>query len=205
MGSGFFATRDIAAGTIILLDTWLLCLPLNREKWSGSFELFADAYYSAPSSIASLIDDAAPHPTNFEDLRPMLMAQADKWLERKFRRPVCQRDYWLPLAEKIVRAYCTFKNNACEVSDTPEEAFYPTYSRFNHSCDPNIGWSFEGEPDYLIRIYAMRDVKAGEQLFISYTDHLSNRQSPLPLESRQKLTQRNWGFTCACSRCIAEE
>lgn len=43
--------------------------------------------------------------------------------------------------------------------------------------------------------HAVRDIKPGEELTISYVDSLSSRQV------RQDRAKRNWGFGCTCNHC----
>ena len=71
---------------------------------------------------------------------------------------------------------------------------YPTVARLNHSCDPNIEWrSVNGSNR--IEFVALRDIRAGEELFISYIDQSESR------ETRQFELENLYGFTCSCSKC----
>ncbi|KAF2142535.1 uncharacterized protein K452DRAFT_286961 [Aplosporella prunicola CBS 121167] len=54
-------------------------------------------------------------------------------------------------------------------------------SMFNHSRDQNVGW--ERDVDHLlVRYQTLRDVKAGEELCISYGDRLSFKDVDAPTE-----------------------
>ncbi|KAJ8665312.1 hypothetical protein QAD02_006974 [Eretmocerus hayati] len=85
----------------------------------------------------------------------------------------------------------------------PDEVFYRGSilgfysSLFNHSCDPNVSKIFLPGPK--IVFFAVRPIKQGEQLFISYV--------PAPewgKESRQKRLQEKYSFSCDCKRCKAD-
>lgn len=66
------------------------------------------------------------------------------------------------------------------------------YSRFNHSCKPNVSPAFVDPNE---RVYAVRDIKAGEELCTYYVDPLQSK------EYRQFRLQRAYGFTCNCEVC----
>lgn len=77
-------------------------------------------------------------------------------------------------------------------------------SRLNHCCDPNCTWKISRTPDSndprdrTIRVTAIKDIKAGEELTITYIVR-ENR-----VEKRQAELLRAYGFQCACPRCIFE-
>lgn len=65
-------------------------------------------------------------------------------------------------------------------------------SFFNHSCQPNVG-----HVDFERGFVAKRDIKEGEQLFVTYID------------TGLDVAQRNmglvqYGFKCECERCVKE-
>lgn len=95
-------------------------------------------------------------------------------------------------------------NNAREyfVNGRAHIAVNPLYSFFNHSCDPNVTWEDDKATcSSAIRMYTLRSVKAGEELFINYQTELSDKPY---LERREVL--REWlGFDCQCIRCVQEE
>ncbi|KAK9811310.1 hypothetical protein WJX72_001575 [[Myrmecia] bisecta] len=72
---------------------------------------------------------------------------------------------------------------------------YITASYFNHSCAPNCmvvrdaGWA---------TVTAQQDVKAGEELTISYID------LELPRSARREALKAGFFFDCNCSRCASE-
>jgi len=74
-------------------------------------------------------------------------------------------------------------------------ALYATIARANHSCVPNA--SVEHGQDAEAMLLASRDIKRGEQIFISYVDEQNSKS-----ERRQEL--RDHAFVCQCERCKAE-
>lgn len=76
-------------------------------------------------------------------------------------------------------------------------AVYPQASFFNHSCAPTVKkdrigrrWEF----------YAIRDIKEGEELCISYL----GGDERLPLIERQAKLKHGWYFTCHCPQCVRD-
>ena len=70
-------------------------------------------------------------------------------------------------------------------------------SRFNHSCSLNARYSWNPEIKRL-RIYALRDIACGEEIFVSYlsgTDVYGSTR----MERQARLQSR--GFTCDCVVC----
>ena len=68
----------------------------------------------------------------------------------------------------------------------------PYASLINHSCDPNAVIGFD---EGRIHVKALREIKTGEQVFISYIDNTN------PLDVRQKELLERYFFECSCSKC----
>lgn len=62
----------------------------------------------------------------------------------------------------------------------------------NHSCQPNVAWSFEGKE---LRVIAINEIPAGDEVFFSYVDDLGD------YHRRRRLLSERWGITCVCSLC----
>jgi hypothetical protein len=69
---------------------------------------------------------------------------------------------------------------------------YPVGSLWNHSCQPNCAYAFDGRQ---LRIYALTNIQAGDSLTLSYVDVIHSRQS------RQEELMRRYYFQCQCIRC----
>lgn len=81
-------------------------------------------------------------------------------------------------------------------------AVYRTLSRFNHSCAPNCTWSFVHESEskpgggaVSVNVRAIKPVKSGDELTISYVDPTVGRA-----ERREQLWAK-YRFECACHLC----
>lgn len=74
---------------------------------------------------------------------------------------------------------------------------YPLASHINHSCEPNV--RYELDPKYGIKIFSRKDIKEGEQLFLTYVNPLH------PVALRRRALRVNYGFSCQCKRCCQEQ
>ncbi|KAK7950924.1 uncharacterized protein PG986_006652 [Apiospora aurea] len=102
--------------------------------------------------------------------------------------------------DTIERIYCVILTNSMAIRLPGQSAVMGTAvdvvgAIMNHSCDPNVLISFDGN-ELLVR--TLRAVEAGEELAHCYTDV----QSDVLL--RQKLLQVEYFFVCTCSRCQSE-
>ena len=85
---------------------------------------------------------------------------------------------------------------ARQEGDQGGSAVYTVASLINHSCAPNVDVSFAGN-DHDITLRTNQDVRANEQLTISYIDG--------SLDAHERARQlAMYGFTCECERCREE-
>lgn len=85
---------------------------------------------------------------------------------------------------------------ARQEGDQGGSAVYTVASLINHSCAPNVDVSFAGN-DHDITLRTNQDVRANEQLTISYID------GSLDVHERARQLAM-YGFTCDCERCREE-
>jgi len=78
-------------------------------------------------------------------------------------------------------------------------ALWPEASFFNHSCRPNVAKKRTGRT---WEFWLLRDVKAGQELTISY---LGGEENELGFAERRRRLQTTWGFECQCDRCDLED
>ncbi|KAL1755472.1 hypothetical protein FB107DRAFT_213475 [Schizophyllum commune] len=179
-GKGLFATRRLKQGELILAERPLVMVPRamlsSEETWpvslpSGRAE--RDAW------LGILIQRMLP------DRREVLLklAQAptydDTGVDGLIRsKGLTVNGYTLPGIERADGRYV---------------AVYETLSRANHSCRPNAHFAFH-RASFSVRLRALRDIKAGEEIFISYVP------PEAPYAQRQK-ELAHYGFSCTCAVC----
>ncbi|PPQ84392.1 hypothetical protein CVT25_012491 [Psilocybe cyanescens] len=69
-------------------------------------------------------------------------------------------------------------------------------SYFNHDCSPNLKKVRDKRG---IQFYALRDIRVGEELCISYVD-----ETCPSVVDRAKQLGADWFFDCQCARCVKE-
>jgi len=90
------------------------------------------------------------------------------------------------------------KSNAYHSNEEGSRGLYPTISRFNHSCKPNVGYGFNG---WEMRLYTTSDVQEGEELCTCYSDmvYFHNRIE------RGEFLKSKFNFDCICSGCNSSD
>jgi len=79
--------------------------------------------------------------------------------------------------------------------DFSGSGIYPILSTINHSCVPNCTTTFRSEDGTLAIVLANKDIKAGEELFISY---IENEESS---KQQREKDLKEYGFICDCLLC----
>ena len=138
---------------------------------------------------------------------------ADAIMDRVLQR-VTELDYaelaerdqtrWMSLVDSFSTppaktAFNIWKSNAY-AKEGDEEVMggnlYELLSRANHSCAPNVS-KHVWEGGNVVTAVAMRDITAGEELFICYLPEVMGE----PTSRRRELLREKYNFTCECKRC----
>lgn len=82
------------------------------------------------------------------------------------------------------------------LQETIGVGFYPSASCLNHSCIPNVDFLPNGIGR--LTFVAIRNIRAGEELTITYTDIITQSS-----KERQETLREDYFFTCTCERCIS--
>ncbi|CAO3618604.1 unnamed protein product [Cunninghamella blakesleeana] len=72
---------------------------------------------------------------------------------------------------------------------------YLIHSHINHNCYPNVSIDHADQSNYKVMVRAIRDIKAGEQLFETYVNPRWDK------ETRQNYLSKSYMFDCKCDRC----
>jgi len=97
------------------------------------------------------------------------------------------------IMDLFLRIYCNVIS-----FDDGGMGIYQDGAAINHDCDPNCTY-FAGLDGMGLVVRTLCDIEPGEELTVGY----------VPLQSLRKKRSyqllRNFGFTCACTRCVMEE
>ncbi|KAJ9611140.1 hypothetical protein H2200_004323 [Cladophialophora chaetospira] len=69
-------------------------------------------------------------------------------------------------------------------------------SRINHSCIPNVQFSYH-EPSNKMRFFTIRDIARGKEVVSNYERTVTDVAA-----KRQRKQQMYYGFTCRCEACV---
>ena len=171
-GLGMFATRAIRKGELIhderpiyVTSQSLQMSPDQADDANGTF------YHNAMSGLSS-------------DAREAIMALSNSYP-----------------TSSVHNLVGTLRTNYLQVDVTPVPdpdsgylAVFPTLSRANHSCSPSANYYFVFDT-FSGQLYATRNIAEGEEITISYSNLLADRQQ------RQSQTRKQWNFICTCETC----
>ena len=132
----------------------------------------------------------------------ILESPLGKLIQRKFDKlPAVKQTAVMELYDKYASSQKTedkspvtifLTNSFSRGAESDDSVLCLEISRFNHSCKPNVAHAFA---DPYERVYAVRDISAGEELCTAYISPVLSKQE------RQSTLQRNFGFTCNCEAC----
>jgi len=190
-GFGMLAARDIKRGELIVSEKPILDSFIS----SGTAELTKDEEKLLQHSLKC---SSQMQGIRIADALTRRMAQE---IKSSFKR-LSQEDQEriMELSDSFVGRICEEKsalgvlttNSVSRGSNSSDRVLCLTFSRFNHSCCPNLGhvWVEPYE-----RMYANRDIKKGEELTTAYVNPAQNRTT------RQKILLDGYGFRCVCEAC----
>ncbi|XP_043544872.1 SET and MYND domain-containing protein 5 isoform X1 [Chiloscyllium plagiosum] len=100
----------------------------------------------------------------------------------------------------IDQLYKDIEKESGEFLNCEGSGLYVLQSCCNHSCDPNAETSFP-ENNFLLHLTALRDIKAGEEVCITYLDCCQRDRSR---HTRHRILRENYLFVCSCPKCVAQ-
>lgn len=194
-GNGLFAKVDIPMGTRILAEEPLIVIPFERSQ---QFTKFVEAAKSMPDKMA-ILDSLHCNPALLDEQQPgNIMSQV-------------REDGFDPAADpEMMRRFGIYRTNCVDMSSRKDEqegllgqmaGLCPLYSHMNHSCVPNVYFSWNERLGCEV-VQAGRDLAAGEELLCNY---LGSDATFMTRAQRDKRIQRYWGFVCDCPACADED
>ncbi|KAK1220594.1 hypothetical protein PQX77_016646 [Marasmius sp. AFHP31] len=176
-GKGAIAARDIKQGELLIQESPLLTVPDEPIPESLLTPILQNLTSAQSKALFSL---------SYTRLKTEKDEKVN--LDTKTQTP---RERYL-LAEGIVT------NNAVGIIRDGQRTLgvFPRMARLNHGCASayNLAYGWRAEEEEL-RVYALKEIKEGDELLISYID---SRQ---PREGRIQKLQEAYGFTCTCPIC----
>ena len=210
-GMGIFAARDIAVGTVLLVEPamWEVKV-LEHERMMDDAVQAARAAGSTSMSATEALKaayDRLYRESLLAELKGHAVGRSERQHETLLRGllslssdvPGTQKQRAVS-KDKYQRAAACFDNNSFfshTAGSHDVHRIFETASRFQHSCAPNVeAFPMHGK---FVAI-ATSPCATGSELFIDYCG-ASNLQDG---SARRALLSEKRGFHCACSRCRGE-
>lgn len=185
-GYGCFALKDIKRGERILADDPLLVIPIADYLHNDILEAFAKLSPDDAELYFSLYSGHGQDPKKWPSyIHPQVEGR---------ERLRIQQQHEARLG-KEASLISIFQTNCMEMGKGA--AVFPHAARFNHSCNPNACFSWNSAIGKET-IHIMNDVRAGEEITISYCDMVHDKK----LRSWEL---KHYGFECDCRACAGDE
>lgn len=180
-GLGMFAKKRIPRGTRIIEEEALMVVP--EMSFSAILPVFVGL---GPKARAKFMELAGA-----EDEKEV--GRVARFLEEEERR--------LGLSQRIDMGYTDqartrmiFRSNSFNI-DRQTSAIFPTASRMNHSCLPNV-YNTWNENIRRLTVHALRDIDTGEEILTTYIPATLDRE-----KRNDKEHLGNYDFVCSCPAC----
>jgi len=177
-GKGLVASKKLLPGTILLTEKPLIVIDDSK---TNKFNLL-----QAIEQFSALSDEEK---NVFMDLHDP--GDSNAQLFNIFAKDDTEK--------KILRVFITNCIALCshEEMNINKSGVYPTISRINHSCAPNVIWSWVNkDPLRLLKqVRVCRTVEPGEELTASYVSNC------FMTKAQRSLELKKWKFDCNCEVC----
>ena len=181
-GQGLIATTQIPVGTILIEEFPLITIngdpnPYAVQEIVTKFQHLTE---EQKNQVLSLHD---PGPASFQGRSlPFTFAERTE--------------------EKVVRIFMTNSISLCGHTEmnVNKSGLYGTISRINHSCAPNVVWSWlkRDESRSVKQVRVCRKIREGEEILASYCGNADKFPSK---NERQMKLKTTWNFSCNCEVC----
>jgi hypothetical protein len=193
-GRGLFATKEIRMGDLILCEKAFMAAHPNDRTPKSTLPVWLKGVQRVidnPSTSKDLLGLYAGQPHTSPASAPIIdnVPVVDTFKVSK----ILDLNGFSYTVGRESHAYGT---SAMMTKDSPKSTgLWIHIANANHACLSNAVRSFIGD---IIILRAARDIRAGEEITISY-------QKPAPLlVDRQKALSDSWGFRCSCPLCTSE-
>ncbi|KAK7981380.1 TPR domain protein [Apiospora saccharicola] len=209
LGKGLFAAQAIPRYSLLFAEEPLLFAPKGGDRVSNHrVRKFLEALDQLSSRTRAEFLSLYASPTQLEHISDDARARMCNWYTDVKGLSETALDDAMASGITALAAYRT--NNVAVLDyDNPDHlegvivggAVYSVFSRINHACHPNAAFFYLGVRSQRLGVRALRDIAAGEQIFVSYLGEKAGREMGL---SQRQEGLATWGFECKCDACIKE-
>ncbi|KAG6095257.1 hypothetical protein E4U30_002609 [Claviceps sp. LM220 group G6] len=188
--------------------------PLRKSTMKRQAEQAWYALKDVPNKGKGLVaTQNIPLGTRILSEEPLITIPIRESLEER-RRLICQQVHSLsndqrnaflsmhnvyPFNDTAQQYTGIFRTNGLPTEESPDKAaIFLEACRINHDCEYNAMHNWN-EKIKRHTVHAIRDIKAGEEITLTYVFHLESR------ETRQKTLKESFSFACLCRLCSLPE
>lgn len=177
-GRGMFATRNLAPGSVVLVEKPVLSVDVKKKNDKKQQKILQD--------FKKLPEDVQTEVLKLHDPEESSSTSTPALLLSKLLR--------------IMNYNSVNTNNF--VLKTNMQTLYLKNSLFNHSCKPNCCWVPDEKSD-ILTVRALVPVRKGQELTVNYFFCLQEDrgQHCLMKEERQAKIMKSFNFLCLCNTC----
>ncbi|GJC99102.1 tetratricopeptide [Colletotrichum higginsianum] len=197
-GRGLFATRDIAAGEIVMVEK-AFCVVWGHESevlTAMTYDVRDDRIRVAPVGLTKAISQKLLR--NSSQIARVMDLYGDYQGEGDVAATKTEEG----AVVDVFRVHDIVSRNAFgpggqfgeEGARNASTGLWIWAAYINHSCIANAKKEYVGD---LMVLRALGAIKKGEEIFHSYDESAD-------YEARQKALLTTWGFECGCALCAAE-
>ncbi|KAI3396184.1 hypothetical protein diail_387 [Diaporthe ilicicola] len=201
MGDGLFATKDMPAGTRILSELPYLMIPgePTQAMLAENVASFCQATTRPDVLVVVRLIDML-HVQDAEHLEPTVdaMRLVEDWFQSN--ADITEDESFDSIICSYTTRFWDFMRHATRLPRQNAMGIFYRYSSVNHSCSPNA-YSYYDHTTHRLRVHLARDVKTGDQIFVSYTS-----SEALPrADRRAELSLQGHRFICSCPLCTNDQ
>ena len=176
-GRGIVAAKDISRGETLIIEKGIIYQG-SEQDFCYHFLVEVDSREDIKALYMNLFScEESPIPNEYKE-------------NSEVRQNAKSKKQWKSFTtEEIDSFFDKVKCYTYKVNDQP--GLFPHLCLFNHSCNPNTClWTIND----MALMVAQRDIKQGEEIFISYISPMNNKQV-------RRAHLLKYGFKCECPRC----
>ncbi|PFH45594.1 hypothetical protein AMATHDRAFT_8946 [Amanita thiersii Skay4041] len=177
-GAGMFALQDISAGQLIIREHPAIIIP--APSFPREYGAYETLYQALPEFIRTDLLKMANWKSPEECSHEEGIARTNG------------TDVDLLFPSEMNR------DSSEQIQAREYGATFLKIDRCNHSCSPNAAHKWD-VATFSSSLYALRDIHAGEEICITYTDITAPRQT------RRAKLEKSYGFLCHCQTCDQED
>ena len=192
-GEGLRSKRDIKYGELIILEEPIIRICKIVLKKANPFRKLEKFPESMREDMKSKLEQQLVELNTTSE--KVLKEDFDKLASEKQRDFLSLHDCHQKKNDKTLLGIVSTNGL---IQEDGETLLFLTISKLNHSCLPNV--AFEFVPPYG-RIYAVTDIKSGEELCLDYGGYGSRFST---INQRQEMLKDKYDFSCTCELCTMD-